>query len=213
MENRQRDHRNARLLALMIAVDIAAYYGTRLLNAGAVHHTMDIRLDGYIPFVPAMVVFYVSAFPQWVLGYLHLAAGEHRECLYIVRGVIIAKLICIAVFLCYPTWMADRPVPTGGDIFSRLTAFIFSADVPPDNLFPSIHCLESWICLRITLRSKRLGRGVRIANAVLTALVFASVVLIKQHVVVDIPAGVAVAELGLLLSGCFDRKSPTPAVD
>ena len=33
-----------------------------------------------------------------------------------------------------------------------------------------------------------------------TLLVFASTLLVKQHVLVDIPAGVLVAEVGLLLS-------------
>ncbi len=39
------------------------------------------------------------------------------------------------------------------------------------------------------------------AQGVLTVLVFASTVLIKQHFVVDIPAGIAACEIGLFLSG------------
>ena len=44
-------------------------------------------------------------------------------------------------------------------------------------------------------------------NFVFSLLVCASTVLVKQHVVVDIFAGIAVAEAGLLLSRLYyDRK-------
>ena len=39
------------------------------------------------------------------------------------------------------------------------------------------------------------------AQGVLAVLVFASTVLIKQHFVIDIPAGILVCEIGLFLSG------------
>ena len=47
---------NLRWYLLIIAVDMFAYYGTILLNRGAVYHTMDLPLDAYIPFVPAMML-------------------------------------------------------------------------------------------------------------------------------------------------------------
>ena len=47
---------------------------------------------------------------------------------------------------------------------------------------------------------KRAPRWYAPAMLALTLLVFASTLLVKQHVLVDIPAGILVAELGLLLS-------------
>ena len=191
---------NLRWFLPVVAVDCFAYYGTILLNRGAVYHTMDLPLDAYIPFVPAMMTVYVLAFVQWLVCFALLVWEPPRRCRYFALGIVFAELLCAACFLIYPTWMADRPVPEGTDFFNRLTAFIFAADDPSRNLFPSLHCAFSWLSLRVTLASERVKTPLRVANAVFTLLVFASVVLVKQHVVVDIPAGVAAAELGLLLS-------------
>lgn len=50
-------------------------------------------------------------------------------------------------------------------------------------------------------------------NFVFSLLVCLSTVLVKQHVIVDIFAGIAVAELGLLLSRLYyDRKEKRTAI-
>ena len=198
---------NLRWFLLVVAVDLFAYYGTILLNRGAVYHTMDLPLDAYIPFVPAMMPVYVLAFVQWVVCFALLVWGPPRRCRSFALGIVFTELLCAACFLLWPTWMANRPIPEGGDLCSRLTALIFSLDNPSRNLFPSLHCAFSWLCLRITLTDGRLRTPLRAANVIFTLLVFASVVLVKQHVLVDIPAGVAAAELGLLLARlCLRRR-------
>ena len=198
---------NLRWFLPVVAVDCFAYYGTILLNRGAVYHTMDLPLDAYIPFVPAMMTVYVLAFVQWLVCFALLVWEPPRRCRYFALGIVFAELLCAACFLIYPTWMADRPVPAGTDLCSRLTALIFAADDPSRNLFPSLHCVFSWICLRLTLASERVSRPLRAVNLVFTLLVFASVVLVKQHVLIDIPAGLLTAELALLLARlCLRRK-------
>ena len=197
---------NLRWFLLVVAVDLFAYYGTILLNRGAVYHTMDLPVDAYIPFVPAMMTVYVLAFVQWLACFALLIWEPSRRCRYFALGIVFTELLCAACFLLYPTWMADRPVPEGSDLFSRLTALIFALDNPSRNLFPSLHCAFSWLCLRVTLASERVKPPLRAVNLIFTLLVLASVVLVKQHVVVDIPAGVAAAELGLLLSRLCLRK-------
>ena len=111
---------------------------------------------------------------------------------------MLAKLMCMVIFLVFPTTM-QRANVTGNDFCSQLVQLIYATD-RPDNLFPSIHCLESWLCFRGALRVKKVGRLYAPLSFVFALLVFASVVLVKQHVAIDIIGGVAVAELGLLLS-------------
>ena len=187
-------------IALMLGANLAAFFGTRLLTAGADMHSMATALDAAIPFVPAMIIVYLLAYVQWGAGYLVVAHEPRRICWYFAAAMIIAKLICAVCFLLYPTVMAGRPMPEGADLISRLTAGVFRLDPHADNLFPSIHCLDSWFFLRVFLRSERVSKPARILSAVFTLAVFASVVLVKQHVLVDIPAGIAAAELGLLLA-------------
>ena len=191
----------------MLLANLAAYYGTRFLSAGVPMHFMAIKLDDCIPFVPEMIIVYILAYVQWGCGYLIVAHESRRTCWYFAVAMIIAKLICAACFLLYPTVMEGRPMPAGTDFISRLTAFVFRLDSSADNLFPSIHCLDSWFFMRVIFQSKQVSRPVRIFSVFFTLAVFASVVLVKQHVLVDIPAGIAAAEIGLLLARPILRKS------
>ena len=193
---------------LMLAANSIAFYGTRLLTVHAPVCSVSTALDARIPFVPAMVVVYLLAFAQWGVGYLVVAHEPKDSCRYWAAAMLLAKLIGAACFLFIPT-VIERPVPAGHDVFSRLAAWIFSMD-PPNNLFPSFHCLDSWLFTRLFLASPRVRRPLKIASVFFTLAVFASVLLLKQHYIADIPAGIAVAELGMQWSRLFFDKKELP---
>ena len=189
------------LLAAMVSMNMLAYYGARLFNSGRYHYNIESPLDQMLPLVPFFVVFYVLAFAQWIGCYLLMGLEDKEFCLRFFLGEIIAKIFCMIIFFVFPTTL-NRPEITGSGIFERLLAFIYSTDVP-DNLFPSIHCLESWMCFRgcRKLTMTRLPGWFSVFNLVFTLCVFASTVLCKQHVLIDIAGGVAAVEAGLFLSG------------
>ena len=85
-------------------------------------------------------------------------------------------------------------------------AFIYAADEPPINLFPSLHCLESWLCFRGAVGLRKMPRWYAWLQLIFTLLVFTSVLLVKQHVWPDILGGIAVAELGQLLRRLFHAE-------
>lgn len=185
-------------LLAVIVVNCSVYWLTRLLTAGARHYDLSVGLDARIPFIPAFIVVYMIAYIQWIVGYIVIARDSEELCCRVLSGEMISKLICGVFFLALPTSMV-RPEVTGTDIFSRLTRLIYALDTP-DNLFPSIHCLASWLCFRGALRAKKVGAAYKIANLALALLVFVSVVLVKQHLAIDILAGLLAAELGQLLA-------------
>ena len=196
-------------IAAMLGMNMVAYMGTRIFTTGRYHYNIESPLDRMLPLVPFFVVFYVLAFAQWITGYLLIGREKKEYCYRFFLGEIIAKAICLVIFLVFPTTL-NRPEITGNGIFERLLAFIYSVDAA-DNLFPSIHCLESWMCWRgcRKLTQTRLPGWFSGANLVLTLLVFASTVLCKQHVLIDIAGGVAVVEIGLFLSGKILKKAGT----
>ena len=191
----------------MLGMNMVAYMGTRIFTTGRYHYNIESPLDRMLPLVPFFVVFYVLAFAQWITGYLLIGREKKEYCYRFFLGEIIAKAICLVIFLVFPTTL-NRPEITGNGIFERLLAFIYSVDAA-DNLFPSIHCLESWMCWRgcRKLTQTRLPGWFSGANLVLTLLVFASTVLCKQHVLIDIAGGVAVVELGLFLAPKILKKA------
>ncbi len=182
----------------MVLCNFAVYYLTKTVTAGAPTYDISLPIDAWIPFCPFFILFYVIAYPQWILGYL-VAAHESRELLEkTASGVLLSKVICAVIFLLLPTTLI-RPEVNVTDFWSRLTAFIYEMDTPV-NLLPSIHCLNSWVSFRIALKAKKMPRWYLPATAILSLLVFASTVLVKQHLFIDIFCGIAVAELGFLLA-------------
>ena len=186
------------LLAGALLTNMAVYNGARFINRSRTHYILSLPLDDRIPLCTPFVVIYLLAFVQWAAGYV-LAARESREvCHDIAVGDIFAKLICFVIFLMVPTTLI-RPEVIGSSIFDRLTRLVYSLDAP-DNLLPSIHCLESWMCLRGSLMIKEAPSWYRPASFIFTILVCASTVFMKQHLLPDIPTGILAAEIGLWLA-------------
>ncbi len=182
---------------IMLAI-VTAFYVTRLFTANSYHYDVSIPLDDKIPLVPAFIVVYILAYAQWVLA-LILASREGLDFYY--KGAsaeLLGKLMAIPFFLLLPTRMV-RPVVEGDGIFQWLTKIIYALD-SPDNLFPSLHCMDSWFCLRLVCKMKKVPGWFKWANGVFTFLVLASVVLVKQHLFLDIIGGVALAEIAFLVA-------------
>lgn len=181
----------------MLLLNILAFYGTRLLNRSWHHISVTTELDALIPLVPAAVTVYIFAYVTWVVGYGVIARDSESLSYEVFSGELIAKLITMACFLALPTIM-ERPELMGDDLFSQMLGLIYKLDTP-DNLFPSVHCLENWIVFRGALRCKKATPGYKIAAGVAAVLVFASTLLVKQHVVLDVVGAVVIGELGLWL--------------
>ncbi len=186
---------------LVIAVNCFVFYVTRLLTANAPHYDVSIWLDSLIPFVPEFIGIYILAIGQWIFV-LALAAREGKAFYYKATAAeMSSKIFVFLIFLFLPTSM-ERGQITGNDIFDTLTRLIYTLDAP-NNLFPSIHCLDSWVCLRVVCKMKTAPRWLKLSNAIFSVLVFASVVLVKQHLFVDILGGIAIGELGFLMVRLF----------
>ena len=188
-------------LICVVGTNALTYFATRLITRKLPHHIFSLPLDEYVPLVPFFVTFYVLAFIQWIVGFILMARESRRFCYQMMTGEMIAKLICMVCFLAFPTTMV-RPEITGSDIWSRVLSVVYQLDAP-DNLFPSIHCLESWICFRAAMRQKKTGTWYTWASFVFTVGVCASTVLVKQHLLPDIAGGILAVEAGLFLAGKF----------
>ncbi len=181
-------------LLAMAGCGFLTYYLTRPISQQLPHYDLSLPLDAAIPFVPAFSVIYVLAYLQWVVGFVLIARESREVCRRVLFGEIIAKLLCMVCFLVIPTTMS-RPEVVPDGFFNAIMWLIYRLDAA-DNLFPSIHCLESWVCFRGALHMKKLGPWYRYFSFFFGLLVFASTVLVKQHVAVDIIGGILAAEIG-----------------
>ena len=190
-------------LALALLVNSCVYMGIAQLRRFLTFSSLETPLDTALPFLAPFVLFYVLAFVQWGLNYLLIARDSKELCYRFAFGNIIAKLICLFFFVFLPTTLA-RPEMTGTDLCSRLVRLIYTFD-PPVNLFPSIHCLESWCCIRASFLLKKSNRAYQTATLIMSLGVFASTLFIKQHVIADVFGGIVVFEAGFRLAGRIQK--------
>ena len=187
-----------RPLILALAANFIIYFGVSQLRDHLTFHSLALPVDDRIPFFAPFIIFYILAYVQWIINYLLIAREGKAFCYHFIYGDVISKLFCLVFFLFCPTTLV-RPEVTGHSICDQLVRLVYQIDAPV-NLFPSIHCLESWCCIHAALRMKKTPRWYLPITIVMSFCVFASTLLVKQHVFVDIFGGILVFEAGYYLA-------------
>ena len=187
-----------RPLILALAANFIIYFGVSQLRDHLTFHSLALPVDDRIPFFAPFIIFYILAYMQWIINYLLIAREGKAFCYHFIYGDVISKLFCLVFFLFFPTTLV-RPEVTGHSICDQLVRLVYQIDAPV-NLFPSIHCLESWCCIHAALRMKKTPRWYLPITIVMSFCVIASTLLVKQHVFVDIFGGILVFEAGYYLA-------------
>ena len=205
------------ILCVWFIQNAAVYYVARIINQGAVFHDISLPLDRQLPLIPFFMLFYFLAYPSWFVGHALIAGKDIRQT-DVIFGAMLAKLLCFAAFIVYPTTL-ERPEVVGGGLFGWVTRFIYWVD-QPNNLCPSIHCLENYMVWRGMIGRRDIPLAVKWGFFLLMLAVFVAVLLVKQHVIVDIPAAIIVGEIGLWAARklrlgqryaeWYARRRPTP---
>lgn len=185
-------------LLLLAAMNPIGYQIPKLIIRNWDIPFVSTALDDALPLVPFFIYFYWLSYAQWIISYIVITRDNRELCFRFTGSVVLAKIIGASILLLYPTIMV-RPTVQVTDFTTWLLKFTYDCDAPT-TLFPSFHCLASWFCFRCSIGLRRTPRWYIWAQAVVTLLVFASVVLVKQHIWPDIIGGVVVAEAGILLN-------------
>lgn len=180
-------------IIMTFAVNMLVYNGARWLNEDRVMLDMTGALDRATPLVTEFVLIYVLAFPFWAANYIIAARQSRENCYRMVCADLIAKVLCGVIFLIVPTTNV-RPVVESDGLWNWGLNVIYGLD-KADNLFPSIHCLESWMCFAGVRACTKVDKRYKVFSFAMALLVCASTVLIRQHVWADVFSGVILAEL------------------
>lgn len=181
-------------LGVILAWNQTVYYGARVLNQllGRRYLDMTTWLDRLIPLAPPWLGVYFLCYLFWGVCYWRVLRGEPANAERLFRADLLAKAICLVIFLALPT-TNQRPEIIGTGFWEEGMRLLYRID-RADNLFPSIHCLVSWLCFT-SVRSSRASlpvKGAVLAGAVLVCL---STLFTCQHVLADAAAGIFIAEL------------------
>jgi membrane-associated phospholipid phosphatase len=149
-------------------------------------------LDTALPLVPAFIVFYMLGY-FFVFAPCFIVRERHA-----FRAAIIAFCLSMAVafiFFRYLPIEMHKTYASGDDWFSKLAYFQQSKDTAYNN-FPSLHVgLNVYAYALIAWQWRRIN----VAWLVLPVLIVISTMLVKQHLLIDVLGGLALASAGFLL--------------
>ena len=181
--------------ALMVLSQLACYYLTRLVLPGRALHILTIPLDARIPLSPPWITVYFLSFPFWIGTGLRILLESKPHAYRVGMAYALALLLSAAVFLIWPGTM-ERPEITGTGVFDRLMILLYRID-SPTNLCPSLHVLATYFCWRGQMGCQRIPGWYRVFSFLFLPAVCASILLVKQHALIDIPAGILIGETAL----------------
>ena len=152
-------------------------------------------LDGRIPFVRQFVLIYVMWYPLMLGTTLYLLLRDRRAFVRYARAVVLGLTACLLIFVLFPSGQNLRPAEVpGNDLTAWMVRAIYAADTNT-NVFPSMHVVGTLAAVIGIFDSRSASLGAKWGVAALGVLINASTVLIKQHSVLDIFAGIALYAL------------------
>ena len=176
-----------------------AYYGARLIASSWYHHDMTTQVDEMIPYMPWTVSIYWGCYLFWGINYCLCALQDRAARNRFFCADILSRCVCLAFFLLLPTTNI-RPEVADGGVWNFLMRLLYSVD-SADNLFPSIHCLVSWLCWIGVRNRKDVSVVYRYFSLFAAVVICISTLTTKQHVIVDVIGGVVLAEVCYLVAG------------
>jgi membrane-associated phospholipid phosphatase len=159
-------------------------------------------IDMQIPFIPAFVWPYVLCYVFPFLS-LFVVKDWHRFNRALL-SIILANLSAFVLYLIIP--IAFTRPGLGESLSERLLSFIYPLDFHPGaNKLPSLHVTFAWITY-LACRGQQLNRfGDSVVFLLAVAITFAAL-FVKQHLVLDVVAGLVWAVSAWILAGYLYRS-------
>ena len=160
-------------------------------------------LDGAIPFVPEMVIFYVYFFYSMViLTILYFSFVEYKKGYGLGWSLVFINAIAVLIYMVFPVstywWRQDLLAhPIAGNFWASQVYSVWASDTS-FNCFPSLHAAVSTICFFTWFQFSKMKPSIATKLVAVAALIVAGAVIlstlfVKQHYVADEIAGIVLA--------------------
>ena len=176
------------LTILAFAFYIVGYFSLNRWFPSTESHTVATAIDTSLPLMPSWVYVYVFVY---FVAFLPMAVVANQRLFQ--RGVIAylaAQFTCFVVFYTYPVEMALRQEPDAADTFAQWGLLVVHWIDGPGTCLPSLHVTAATMGALLCWKADRLTSILALMAA---ALIGISTLLVKQHYIVDVVLGFAVA--------------------
>ena len=167
------------------------------------YHLIHCALVDLIPFCEYFIVPYLLWFPYqvFVVAYFIFFNKNKREYYQLTLNLCMGMTVFLIVSWLYPNIQLLRPAVFADDnLFIRTVQHLYSIDTPT-NILPSIHVFNS-IAIHLAIRKceqLKDKKWLKKCAGILTFLIILSTMFLKQHSVIDVTLGSAMAGAGYLL--------------
>jgi membrane-associated phospholipid phosphatase len=147
-----------------------------------------LPIDSLIPFLPVSVLFYLTCYIMPF--FLFSIAKDWHRINVVLFSLVIAHFIAFTMFLNVPVAVENPDVNDSiyGQIFSILNALRFS---PWTNNLPSLHVINAFT-IAAGSRHQSMGKPLEIFVFAWAAIVAASTLFAKQHLVIDVASALLI---------------------
>lgn len=185
--------------SLMFLTNRLVFFVSHFLTQNRFHHNLALPVDSTYPFLPWMIIFYVGCFAFWFLMFYLISCLPREQADRFFCADLLGKTVCFLVFLLFPTAII-RPEVSGTTFWNHTVRMLYAFDAP-DNIFPSVHCMVGWLCWVGVRGNREISLPWRVSAMIMAVLVCLSTLTLRQHVLVDVIAGVLLSEICWLISG------------
>ncbi|MFQ5769266.1 MAG: phosphatase PAP2 family protein [bacterium] len=149
-------------------------------------HDPTMAIDQMIPLLPDFIWFYELCY-IFPLFPLFVIQDFHRLNITLL-SIILANVSAFVVYLVYPVAF-PRP-ELGQSIAEKILNLEYATDFYPGaNKLPSMHVTFAWF-VYFAVRGQKLGKIGEMFIFFLTVMITISTLFVKQHIVMDVAAGV-----------------------
>lgn len=196
------------VLLLFWPIYAIAFYTLELGLPGRIYFPVESVLDAYIPFCEWFFI-------PYLFWFVYLAGMVIYGCLYdsfafrrYMYFIMVSYTVTILIYVLFPTCQNLRPAAFDRDnVLTRMIAAFYEYDTNT-NVCPSIHVLGSFGVLYGAWYTKhfssKLWRG---TLSLVTVIVSASTVFMKQHSVIDIFAALVLCVVTIPVCHMLERNS------
>ena len=189
-------------------MNLIAYNGPKLLQMFFHFDSVDMTtsVDAAMGLHPIWSFVYIASYFFWIYQYTAVGRESPQMAYRLAAADAVGKVICFLFFVFLPTTNV-RPDVSGPGFLNFAMRVIYFFDTPT-NLFPSLHCFIAWTGTRYLYECKKLKHRALTCTlcTIGSVMIFLSTVFTCQHVIADVIAGVALAEIGWFVA----RFTPLP---
>lgn len=167
------------------------------------YHIVHTVIDDHIPFCEYFIVPYLLWFPflAVTLIYFIFFNKDKQEYYQYIKNLCMGMTIFLVVSYLYPNGHQLRPEFFAQDNWCiDLVKMLYATDTPT-NILPSLHVFNSLAAYMAVSRCRSLDKCIWVKRGTLLLVlsIILSTMFLKQHSVVDVILGAAMAGMGYLL--------------